>query len=306
MASCPPPAPLAPPSPPRPACAPPALKRPLDTTAPPAPRRPRADDVRRMDAALCAEAFPYTAGGGAGGGSGGGAGGAGGAGGEEGAAGAEAEAAGEAAAAGAARAPAHQQPTPEEVGRHGRRRAAAAPAAAAAWPRAACRTPRSVATAHPLTPRRLSPRAGPVPSPRAQVEHFFWNVLGSKDEAAILYWSDLAGSAFKAAATAGEPAAGQGHADGGGGHGWDLNSLPSLKGSLLRHCAYNMPGVNDPMLYLGILFSMFCWSAQPLAPAHRPPRPRPRPRPRRPRPRRPFGTFRRLRSRAALCPRRPR
>lgn len=88
------------------------------------------------------------------------------------------------------------------------------------------------------------------------MEHFFWNVLGSCDEAAILYWSDLAGSAFRAHAAAN---GGAGAADDGGGHGWALPSLPSLSGSLLRHCGYNMPGVNDPMLYLGILFSMFCW-----------------------------------------------
>jgi hypothetical protein len=87
--------------------------------------------------------------------------------------------------------------------------------------------------------------ARPPPAPSAaSVEHFFWNVLGSRDEASILYWSDVAGSAFGRS---------------GGLAGWDLQSLPGLSGSLLRHCAYNMPGVNDPMLYLGILFAMFAW-----------------------------------------------
>eukprot|EP00962_Isochrysis_galbana_P030141 scaffold9749_cov39-Isochrysis_galbana.AAC.1 len=32
--------------------------------------------------------------------------------------------------------------------------------------------------------------------------------------------------------------------------------------SLLRFVNYDIPGVNTPMLYFGMLFSMFCWHVE--------------------------------------------
>ena len=43
---------------------------------------------------------------------------------------------------------------------------------------------------------------------------------------------------------------------------WNLNNLPRLggeHGSLLRHMPQDLPGVVAPWLYLGMIFSTFCW-----------------------------------------------
>ncbi len=44
--------------------------------------------------------------------------------------------------------------------------------------------------------------------------------------------------------------------------GWNLNNLPYWPGSLLRHITTPINGVNVPWLYLGMLFSSFCWHAE--------------------------------------------
>eukprot|EP00897_Mesotaenium_endlicherianum_P000605 jgi/Mesen1/10545/ME000083S10045 len=40
---------------------------------------------------------------------------------------------------------------------------------------------------------------------------------------------------------------------------WNLNNLPKHEGSMLRHVDDNIPGVIVPWLYVGMLFSSFCW-----------------------------------------------
>jgi histone demethylase JARID1 len=40
---------------------------------------------------------------------------------------------------------------------------------------------------------------------------------------------------------------------------WNLNNLPKLKGSMLRAVHHNITGVMVPWLYIGMLFSSFCW-----------------------------------------------
>ena len=40
---------------------------------------------------------------------------------------------------------------------------------------------------------------------------------------------------------------------------WNLNNLPSLQGSVLRHVTENVSGVNVPWLYLGMLWACFAW-----------------------------------------------
>jgi len=45
-------------------------------------------------------------------------------------------------------------------------------------------------------------------------------------------------------------------------HGWNLNNLPKLDGtygSMLRHIEENIPGVVVPWMYIGMMFSSFCW-----------------------------------------------
>lgn len=41
--------------------------------------------------------------------------------------------------------------------------------------------------------------------------------------------------------------------------GWNLNLLPHMDGSLLKHIKADISGVNVPWLYVGMLFSTFCW-----------------------------------------------
>ncbi|CAN0333325.1 unnamed protein product, partial [Phaeothamnion confervicola] len=41
--------------------------------------------------------------------------------------------------------------------------------------------------------------------------------------------------------------------------GWNLNNLPFWRGSVLRFFRAHIHGVTAPWLYLGMLFSTFCW-----------------------------------------------
>jgi histone demethylase JARID1 len=41
--------------------------------------------------------------------------------------------------------------------------------------------------------------------------------------------------------------------------GWNLNNIPQAQGSVLKHLQTPINGVNVPWLYLGMLFSSFCW-----------------------------------------------
>lgn len=41
--------------------------------------------------------------------------------------------------------------------------------------------------------------------------------------------------------------------------GWNLNNIASWPGSALRHVTHSIDGINRPWLYLGMLFSSFCW-----------------------------------------------
>ena len=44
--------------------------------------------------------------------------------------------------------------------------------------------------------------------------------------------------------------------------GWNLNNLPTHKGSLLQYVDANITGVMVPWLYLGMCFSSFCWHTE--------------------------------------------
>lgn len=43
---------------------------------------------------------------------------------------------------------------------------------------------------------------------------------------------------------------------------WNLNNLPKLPGSMLRSVRENIAGVMVPWLYIGMLFSSFCWHVE--------------------------------------------
>ena len=90
--------------------------------------------------------------------------------------------------------------------------------------------------------------SGELPPPEA-VEGWFWEGLASEGDARILYCSDLEGTAFPDGHEYGE-------------HPWSPASLAQAASGLLRLVDYSIPGVNTPMLYLGMLFSMFCWHVE--------------------------------------------
>ncbi len=49
-------------------------------------------------------------------------------------------------------------------------------------------------------------------------------------------------------------------------HGWNLNNMPLLPGSILQYIGGSVTGVTMPWMYIGMLFSSFCWCVA-LAPA---------------------------------------
>ncbi|XP_052209867.1 lysine-specific demethylase JMJ17 isoform X2 [Diospyros lotus] len=117
--------------------------------------------------------------------------------------------------------------------------------------------------------RRLADRAkrkwfGSAPASRVQLEKKFWEIVeGSTGEVEVMYGSDLDtsvyGSGFprindqkpvsidveKWNEYCGSP--------------WNLNNLPKLRGSMLQAVHHNIAGVMVPWLYIGMLFSSFCW-----------------------------------------------
>jgi len=44
--------------------------------------------------------------------------------------------------------------------------------------------------------------------------------------------------------------------------GWNLNYLPQAHGSVVKHVKQEIPGVVTPFLYIGMLFSSFCWHTE--------------------------------------------
>ena len=45
-------------------------------------------------------------------------------------------------------------------------------------------------------------------------------------------------------------------------HGWNLNNLPVLPGSVLQYIGGSITGITTPWMYIGMMFSSFCWYLQ--------------------------------------------
>ncbi|XP_059443642.1 lysine-specific demethylase JMJ17 isoform X3 [Corylus avellana] len=117
--------------------------------------------------------------------------------------------------------------------------------------------------------RRVADRAkkrwfGTVSASRVQIEKKFWEIVeGLVGEVEVMYGSDLDtsiyGSGFPRAndqrpQTVEAKVWGE-YCD----SPWNINNLPKLKGSMLRAVHQNITGVMVPWLYMGMLFSAFCW-----------------------------------------------
>mmetsp|Transcript_25505 Transcript_25505/g.32484 ORF Transcript_25505/g.32484 Transcript_25505/m.32484 type:complete len:701 (-) Transcript_25505:1209-3311(-) len=85
----------------------------------------------------------------------------------------------------------------------------------------------------------------------AQIETEYWNIVENRTEhCRVHYGSDLDvkshGSGF--------------HVD--SSNPWNLNILPTLPKSLLRFLPEHVSGITIPMMYVGMLFSTFCWHVE--------------------------------------------
>lgn len=117
--------------------------------------------------------------------------------------------------------------------------------------------------------RRMADRfkrkwVGTRPAGFADLEKEFWRIVeGGTSPVEVLYGSDLDtgvyGSGFPRAADS-VPAWSTADAwEAGARNPWNVNNFPTLEGSMLRLVHDNIPGVMVPWLYIGMLFSSFCW-----------------------------------------------
>ncbi|KAF6162208.1 hypothetical protein GIB67_008337 [Kingdonia uniflora] len=99
---------------------------------------------------------------------------------------------------------------------------------------------------------------------RPQIEKLFWEIVeGSVGEVEVMYGSDLDtslyGSGFPRVS---DPRPSSIEVESWNEYcasPWNLNNLPKLQGSMLRTVHDNIEGVMVPWLYMGMLFSSFCW-----------------------------------------------
>ncbi|GAM27350.1 hypothetical protein SAMD00019534_105250 [Acytostelium subglobosum LB1] len=91
------------------------------------------------------------------------------------------------------------------------------------------------------------------------VESEFWRIVENGDEnVQVHYGSDLDvrthGSGFERVKDF-DPNNEETHPK----EHWNLNTLPKMKRSVFSHLTDPVSGVTDPMMYVGMLFSSFCW-----------------------------------------------
>lgn len=81
------------------------------------------------------------------------------------------------------------------------------------------------------------------------MERLYWKWFLSKGRKTTLYASDIEGSAFACR-----------EQNDSLGKGWNLRNIArNDPGAILQYMTDVVPGVTDPMLYIAILFSTFCW-----------------------------------------------
>ncbi|XP_059669412.1 lysine-specific demethylase JMJ13-like [Cornus florida] len=87
--------------------------------------------------------------------------------------------------------------------------------------------------------------------PSAYLEREFWSEMACGKKGTVEYGVNVDGSAFSCAPD-----------DQLGRSKWNLKSLPRLPKFTLRLLETAIPGITDPMLYIGMLFSMFAWHVE--------------------------------------------
>lgn len=96
----------------------------------------------------------------------------------------------------------------------------------------------------------------------SDVDREFWRIVGTPIHDMMFrveYGSDidtsLKGSGFPRLATPNLRADVKPYAH----SGWNLNNLPVLPGSVLQYVGGSITGITTPWLYMGMVFSSFCW-----------------------------------------------
>lgn len=117
--------------------------------------------------------------------------------------------------------------------------------------------------------RRVADRAkkkwfGSTSTSRIQLEKKFWEIVeGSVGEVEVIYGSDLDtsvyGSGFPRENDQRPSSVGAEEWEEYCANPWNLNNLPKLPGSVLQAVHHGIAGVMVPWLYMGMLFSSFCW-----------------------------------------------
>ncbi|KAG9145128.1 hypothetical protein Leryth_008916 [Lithospermum erythrorhizon] len=120
--------------------------------------------------------------------------------------------------------------------------------------------------------RRMADRTrkkwfGSASTSRVQLEKKFWEIVeGSIAEVEVMYGSDLdtsvLGSGFPRISDSRPSSIEPDIWDEYCSSPWNLNNLPKLQGSVLRTVHQNITGVMVPWLYIGMLFSSFCWHVE--------------------------------------------
>ncbi|WZZ73519.1 lysine-specific demethylase JMJ706 [Brassica napus] len=87
--------------------------------------------------------------------------------------------------------------------------------------------------------------------PDSFLEKEFWKEIACGKTETVEYACDVDGSAFSSAP--GDPL---------GSSKWNLNKVSRLPKSTLRLLETSIPGITEPMLYIGMLFSMFAWHVE--------------------------------------------
>ncbi|XP_042490700.1 lysine-specific demethylase JMJ706 isoform X1 [Macadamia integrifolia] len=87
--------------------------------------------------------------------------------------------------------------------------------------------------------------------PATYLEKEFWHEIACGKEETVEYACDIDGSAFSSSPN-----------DQLGNSKWNLKTLSRLPKSTLRLLGNTIPGVTEPMLYIGMLFSMFAWHVE--------------------------------------------
>ncbi|XP_041997121.1 lysine-specific demethylase JMJ706-like isoform X2 [Salvia splendens] len=87
--------------------------------------------------------------------------------------------------------------------------------------------------------------------PHSFMEKEFWHEISCGKTESVEYACDVDGSAFSSSPS--DPL---------GKSRWNLKKLSLLPKSILRLLETSIPGVTEPMLYIGMLFSMFAWHVE--------------------------------------------